>query len=98
MSPRCDKQQLQFHEGWCADVDSRVPPVCSSSFLLFGSGDNLGLPDLAGQQGAALSDGQGSRRRLAVQAEAADHVQQSCAFWLPLLQRKRYLQLKRVHL
>lgn len=52
------------------------------------SRDDLRLPGLAGRLGAALSDGQGPRRGLAVQAEAADEVLQDRAFGFPLLWRR----------
>lgn len=61
---------------------SLVPPVRC------GSGDDLWLPGLAGHLGATLRDDQRARRGLTVQAEAADHVLQSRAFRLPLLQRE----------
>ena len=70
------------HESFCR--------ICSSLSLLLprGSGDNLRLPGLAGHLGATLHDDQRARRGLTVQAEAADHVLQSRAFGLPLLQKK----------
>lgn len=64
--------------------------ICSSLFpVRRGSGDNLWLPGLAGHLGVTLSDDQRARRGLTVQAEATDHVLQSCAFRFPLLQRER---------
>lgn len=53
------------------------------------SGDNLWLPGLSSHLGATLRNDRGSRGGLTVQAEAADHVLQSRAFRLPLLQRQR---------
>lgn len=67
--------------------------ICSSLFPVHcGSGDNLWLPGLAGHLGVTLSDDRRARRGLTVQAEATDHVLQSCAFRLPLLRREREME------
>lgn len=64
--------------------------ICSSLVpVRRGSGDNLWLPGLAGHLGVTLSDDRRAHRGLTVQAEATDHVLQSCAFRFPLLQRER---------
>lgn len=75
------------HESYRLGLVS-APPTPSSP-IHCGSGDNLWLPGLAGHLGATLHDGQGACRGLTVQAEATDHVLQSCAFGLPLLQTER---------
>lgn len=65
--------------------------ICSSLFpVRCGSGDYLWLPGLAGHLGVTLSDNRRAHRGLTVQAESTDHVLQSCAFRLPLLQRERW--------
>lgn len=50
-----------------------------------GSGDDLGLPDLAGHLRATLHDDRGTGGTLAVQTQATDHVLKGGAFGLPLL-------------
>lgn len=68
------------------------PPSPFPRQLLHGSGDDLWLPGLAGHLGATLYDDRRTSRGLAIQAEAADHVLQSCAFGLPFLQRKNKME------
>lgn len=75
------------HESLCRSGPESAPPSASSPSRR-GSGDNLWLPGLAGHLGATLRDDRRARWGLAVQAQAADHVLQSRAFRLPLLQRE----------
>lgn len=63
--------------------------VCPHPLVLGTSSDKLRLPGLAGYLGTTLWDDQRSRQALAVQAETADHVLQSHAFWFPLLQKQK---------
>lgn len=89
---RCDPPPLPHPQSLSAGrvqiLLLSLPPSPSSPPVRCGSGDDLWLPGLAGHLGATLRDDQRARRGLTVQAEAADHVLQSRAFRLPLLQRE----------
>lgn len=77
---RCDS-----HESLCRPGPQSAPLSSPLVPVRRGSGDDLRLPGLARHLGATLRDDWRACRRLAVQAEAADHVLQSRAFRLPLL-------------
>lgn len=78
----CPSVQTCSPESFCRLHHLPSPSHCAS-------GDNLWLPGLSSHLGATLHNDWGSRGGLTVQAEAADHVLQSRAFRLPLLQRQR---------
>lgn len=86
----CPSVQTCSPESFCRLHHLPSPSHCAS-------GDNLWLPGLSSHLGATLRNDRGSRGGLTVQAEAADHVLQSRAFRLPLLQRQRKTERGKKH-